>query len=58
MLLDDWGDTPSILPWICTHVWGAEGTCMNRSGIALLIKLRHYFIKHNGEEQNSENNAT
>ena len=31
---------------------------MNRSGTALLIKLRHCFNKRNGEEQDSENTAT
>ena len=30
---------------------------MYRSGTALLIKLRHCFIKHNGKEQNLGNNA-
>ena len=36
----------------------AESSCMYRSGAALLTKLRHCFIKHNGEEQGSGNNAT
>ena len=31
--------------------------CMYKSGTALLIKLRHCFIKHNGKERNSRNNA-
>ena len=30
---------------------------MYRSGTALLIKLRNCFIKHNGKEQDSGNNA-
>ena len=31
---------------------------LHRSGTALLIKLRHYFINYNGKEQDLGNNAT